>query len=93
MTSIDPRRIVASKRDGETLAPADIEAFIEGYTRGEISDALAASFLMAVLIRGLDEDETFALTRVQVASGETIAFTGVDRPTVDKHSTGAWPTR
>jgi pyrimidine-nucleoside phosphorylase len=88
MTSIDPRRTVAAKRDGETLAAADIEAFIEGYTRGDIPDALAAAFLMAALIRGLDGDETLALTRAMIDSGDTIAFTGLDRSTVDKHSTG-----
>ena len=88
MTSIDPRQIVAAKRDGQTLAPADIEGFIEGYTNGTISDALAGAFLMATVIRGLDEDETIALTRALIASGETISFTGLDRPTVDKHSTG-----
>ena len=88
MTSIDPRAIVAAKRDGETLAAADIEAFIEGYVRGDISDALASAFLMAALIRGLDPDETLALTRAKIASGETMSFTDLERPTVDKHSTG-----
>ena len=38
MTAIDPRAIVAAKRDGGTLAPAEVEAFVEGYTRGEIPD-------------------------------------------------------
>ncbi len=88
MTSIDPRRIVAAKRDGQTLSPADIEAFIEGYLSGEISDALASAFLMAALIRGLDGAETLALTRAKIASGQTISFTHLDLPTVDKHSTG-----
>ena len=84
----DPRRIVAAKRDGETLAPADIEGFVEGYTRGEVSDALAAAFLMASLLRGLDKAETLALTRAMVASGETLSFDRLGRPSVDKHSTG-----
>ena len=47
MTVRDPREIVAAKRDGATLPPADVEAFIEGYTSGAVSDALAAAFLMA----------------------------------------------
>src|SRR5919109_1214769 len=84
----DPRAIVASKRDGQTLTDEQIEAFVEGFARGEISDALAAAFLMACLIRGLDADETLALTRAMVASGETVAFSGLGRPAVDKHSTG-----
>lgn len=84
----DPRTIVAAKRDGRTLPEADIGAFVEGYVDGEISDALAAAFLMACLLRGLDPQETLALTKALVGSGETIAFSGLGRPSVDKHSTG-----
>jgi pyrimidine-nucleoside phosphorylase len=85
---MDPRAIVAAKRDGRTLAEAEVRAFIEGYTAGDVSDALAAAFLMASLLRGLDDDETLALTRAMVESGDTVAFRGLGRPSVDKHSTG-----
>jgi pyrimidine-nucleoside phosphorylase len=88
MSPSDPRHVVAAKRDGHALAAADVEAFVEGYTEGAISDALASSFLMACLLRGLDGAETLALTRALIASGETVRFDGIDRPTVDKHSTG-----
>ncbi|MDP9329549.1 MAG: thymidine phosphorylase [Actinomycetota bacterium] len=88
MTVRDPRTIVATKRDGRSLAPADIQVFVNGFLRGEISDALAAAFLMACATRGLDPEETLALTRVMIASGETVSFTGLGRSTVDKHSTG-----
>jgi pyrimidine-nucleoside phosphorylase len=88
MTLQDPRAIVARKRDGESLSPADIQAFVEGYTRGEVTDALAAAFLMACLIRGLDDDETLALTRTMIDSGETVEFGDLGCPIVDKHSTG-----
>lgn len=88
MTVRDLRAIVARKRDGESLAPADIQVFVEGYTRGEVTDALAAAFLMACLIRGLDDEETLALTRTMIDSGETVRFGDLGRPSVDKHSTG-----
>jgi len=88
VTVSDPRQIVAAKRDGHTLAAEEVEAFIEGYTRGEIEDALASAFLMACLLRGMDGAETLALTRALIASGDTVRFVGLDRPTVDKHSTG-----
>ncbi len=88
----DPREVVAAKRDGKTLSPAEVRAFVEGYTRGEVSDALAAAFLMACLLRGLDAEETLALTRAMVESGDTLDisgdFEGLGRPAVDKHSTG-----
>ena len=88
MTLEDPRVVVAGKRDGQVLAPADIQAFVEAYTAGEVSDALAAAFLMASLLRGLDDDETLALTRAMIDSGDTVSFGDLGRPSVDKHSTG-----
>jgi pyrimidine-nucleoside phosphorylase len=84
----DPRAIVAAKRDGAVLTEEQIRGFIDAYVRGDVTDALAASFLMASLLRGLNADETLALTRAMVDSGDTVAFDGLDRPTVDKHSTG-----
>src|SRR5918996_5302696 len=84
----DPRAIVSAKRDGRTLSDDEVEAFVRGYTQDEISDALAAAFLMACVLQGLDERETLALTRAMVGSGETIGFSGLGTPTVDKHSTG-----
>jgi pyrimidine-nucleoside phosphorylase len=84
----DPRAVVAAKRDGEALSEAEVRAFVEGYTTGEISDALAAAFLMACLLRGLDSEETLALTKAMVESGDTIGFQGLGRTTLDKHSTG-----
>jgi pyrimidine-nucleoside phosphorylase len=88
MTLTDPRGVVARKRDGETLSEAEVEAFVEGYVAGEVGDPLAAAFLMAVVLRGLDADETLAMTRAMVASGETVRFEGLGAPAVDKHSTG-----
>ena len=84
----DPRTVVAAKRDGKTLAEPEIRAFVEGYTKGDISDALAASFLMACLLRGLEAEETLALTKAMVESGDTLSFSGLGRAAVDKHSTG-----
>jgi pyrimidine-nucleoside phosphorylase len=84
----DPREVVAAKRDGRTLSADELERFVLAYGRGEIPDALVSAFLMASLLKGLDTDETLAMTRAMVASGETVTFTGLGRPTVDKHSTG-----
>jgi pyrimidine-nucleoside phosphorylase len=84
----DLRAVVAAKRDGGSLPGDDIRTFVDGYTKGEVSDALAAAFLMACLLRGLDDEETLALTTAMVRSGETLRLSGASAPTVDKHSTG-----
>src|SRR2546428_10601202 len=88
MTVDDPRGLVVAVRDGEHVSPDELRAFVEGYMRGEVSDALAAAFLMAAFLRGLEPEATLALTRAMVESGSTLDLAGVSRPKVDKHSTG-----
>jgi pyrimidine-nucleoside phosphorylase len=84
----DPRDVVAAKRDGRKLDPDELRGFVLAYARAELPDYLAAAFLMAAFINGLDEAEMLALTRAMVDSGETLSLDGITRPTVDKHSTG-----
>jgi pyrimidine-nucleoside phosphorylase len=88
MSVDDLRSVVAAKRDGTTLHEGEVERLVEGYTSGAVGDALMAAFLMACLIRGMSDEETLALTRALIASGDTVGFGDLDRPTVDKHSTG-----
>src|SRR5919106_3764390 len=82
------RDLVAAKRDGAALSDDDIRTFVLAFSRGEVPDYLAAAFLMAAFIRGLDSKETLALTSAMVESGSTLSLGGVSRPKVDKHSTG-----
>src|SRR3954471_2687347 len=84
----DPRDVVAAKRDGQRLDPEALRAFVLGYARNEIADHVVAAFLMASFINGLDDDETLALTRAMVDSGDTVSLDAISKPTVDKHSTG-----
>jgi pyrimidine-nucleoside phosphorylase len=84
----DPRDVVAKKRDGGKLTEGELRTVVLGYAREEVPDYLAAAFLMAAFIRGLDGDETVSLTRAMVESGRTLPLQGVSRPKVDKHSTG-----
>ena len=43
---------------------------------------------MAVVLRGLDDDEVDALCAAMVESGDVIDLSSLGRPAVDKHSTG-----
>src|SRR3954468_24664742 len=83
-----PRAVARPSAGGEPVPEADLRVFVQAYGRGEIGDYLAAAFLMAAYIRGLDDAETLAMTRAMVDSGRTIELPGISRPTVDKHSTG-----
>jgi pyrimidine-nucleoside phosphorylase len=88
MTLTDPRSVVEVKRDGGVVSDEDMRDFVIGFGRGDIPDYLAASFLMACYLRGLSSAELLSMTRAMVDSGETLSFSGIDRPVVDKHSTG-----
>src|SRR5262245_59411887 len=47
-----------------------------------------SAWLMAALLRGLDESETVALTQALLNSGKRLALKSVRAPKIDKHSTG-----
>ena len=80
--------IIRNKRRGEAHTLAEISFLIQNYVHGAIPDYQISAWLMAVLWRGLSEDETFALTSAMVASGETLDLSSLSGPCVDKHSTG-----
>lgn len=88
MSSFDPRDVIAVKRDGHRLNPAQIEAFMAGASSGNISDEQVAALLMAVFLRGLSTPELIAWTRAMLFSGERFQWDPAGGPLVDKHSTG-----
>jgi len=83
----DPRPIIAAVREGRGLDAGDAAAFARGLADGSVSDAQAAAFAMAVLIRGIGADGRVALTRAMRDSGRVMAW-NLPGPVLDKHSTG-----
>jgi len=83
-----PARVIEAKRDGESLDPALLGAFLEAYLRGEIPDYQMAAFLMAAYLQGLDDAETEVFVRCMLESGSTLDLSALPGPKVDKHSTG-----
>jgi pyrimidine-nucleoside phosphorylase len=79
---------IEAKRDGKALSREQLASVVVDYTRGVIPDYQMAAFLMAVYFRGLDRDETTALTCAMRDSGERLEWPQDTRPLVDKHSTG-----
>ena len=83
-----PQEIIRQKRNGATLSPADIDAFIGALGRGELAESQIGAFAMAVWFRGMTREETVALTLAMARSGDTLSWDGIGRPVADKHSTG-----
>ncbi|HEU4589161.1 MAG TPA: thymidine phosphorylase [Gemmatimonadales bacterium] len=80
--------LIQLKRDGGALTPAEWRAIIADYVAGRLPDYQMAALLMAIMFRGLSPEELGALTDAMVASGDRLRLDDLDRPVVDKHSTG-----
>ena len=80
--------IIRTKRDGGELTDAQIDWTIHAFTVGEIADEQMAALAMAILLRGLNARELNRWTQAMIKSGERLDFSGLSRPTADKHSTG-----
>ena len=80
--------IIEKKRDGQELTTAEINFFIEGYTKGEIPDYQASALAMGIYFQDMNDRERADLTRAMVESGDTIDLSAIDGVKVDKHSTG-----
>lgn len=80
--------IIEKKRDGKELTTAEINFFIEGYTKGDIPDYQASALAMAIYFQDMNDRERADLTRAMVESGDTIDLSGIEGIKVDKHSTG-----
>jgi pyrimidine-nucleoside phosphorylase len=80
--------LIESKRDGGCLASDAIPEIVREYLAGAIPDYQMSALLMAIYFRGLDPQETRALTLAMRDSGDVLKFPADPRPLVDKHSTG-----
>ncbi len=81
------RELIAKKRDGGKMTPEEIKFIVQGYVSGLIPDYQMSAFLMAVVFRGMDSEETHCLTMEMVNSGDVLDLSGIEH-TADKHSTG-----
>lgn len=85
---MDPRSILARKRDGGELDEGEIREFLRAYVAGELPDYQASALLMAIFVHGMGELELERWTRAMLESGRRLDLARIGRPKVDKHSTG-----
>ena len=80
--------LIQRKRDGQELAPEEIEFLVDGYTNGDIPDYQMSAFLMAVFFAGMSDREVSRLTECMLRSGGTMDLSSIPGVKVDKHYTG-----
>jgi thymidine phosphorylase len=84
----DAVSLITTKRDGGRLSDDDISWLFEAYAEGQVADEQMAALLMAIYFRGMDRAELRAWTTAMIASGDRLDLRWLNKPTVDKHSTG-----
>jgi pyrimidine-nucleoside phosphorylase len=80
--------VIAKKRDGHALSRDDIGLFVTGVTSGTVPDYQASALLMAIVLRGMSEEETAWLTDAMARSGDRVDLSDIPGVKVGKHSTG-----
>lgn len=80
--------IIEKKRDKKLLNKNEIDFFIRGILDESIADYQTSSLLMAIFLNGLNDEETYYLTKAIIDNGEYVDFKGIDSAILDKHSTG-----
>jgi len=80
--------VIAKKRDGGALSRGDIDQFVGGVSSGHIPDYQASALLMAIVLRGMSDEETAWLTDAMRRSGGQLDLSSIPGTKVGKHSTG-----
>ncbi|HWN61726.1 MAG TPA: thymidine phosphorylase [Streptosporangiaceae bacterium] len=84
----DAVTVITTKRDGHRLSDDDIGWLFGAYAKGEVADEQMSALLMAIYFQGLDGAELRTWTAAMIASGDRLDLSSIEKPTVDKHSTG-----
>ena len=85
---MDIMDIISKKRLKQELSFEELKYTVDGFLNGSILDCQMSSLLMAIVLNGMTDRETFDLTEIMLNSGATIDLTKIDGIKVDKHSTG-----
>ncbi len=86
--AVDAAALIRHKREGQRLDARQVHAIAKGIADGSWCDAQIAAFAMSVAWRGMDAEETRALTLALCDSGSRLRWDGLPGPLLDKHSTG-----
>jgi thymidine phosphorylase len=85
---LDAVDVIITKRDGYELSDVQIDWVVDAYTRGVVAEEQMSALAMAILLNGMDRREISRWTAAMIATGDRMDFSGLSRPTSDKHSTG-----
>ncbi len=85
MTILD---VIEKKKTSQELSTEEIRFFVDGFTDGSIPDYQISALLMAILLNGMTDRETFDMTDAMLHSGDIVDMSRLGGLVCDKHSTG-----
>lgn len=80
--------IIEKKKLGEQLTKEEISFWIKGLCSGDIPDYQTSALLMAIRLKGMNQEETVNLCQEMVHSGDILDLSEIEGIKADKHSTG-----
>ena len=80
--------IIEKKKLGEQLSKEEISFWIKGLCSGDIPDYQTSALLMAIRLKGMNQEETVNLCQEMVHSGDILDLSDIEGIKADKHSTG-----
>ena len=80
--------MIVKKKMGKALLEEEIQFMVDGFTKGVIPDYQMSAMMMAIYFKGMNEQETLALTMAMQQSGDVLDLSAIKGIKVDKHSTG-----
>ncbi|MEP4198593.1 MAG: thymidine phosphorylase [Aliishimia sp.] len=85
---MDARSIIAKLRHKQSPSREELTWFAQGLADQTVSDAQAGAFAMGICLSGLSDLGRVALTIAMRDSGAVMDWSHLDKPVLDKHSTG-----
>ena len=80
--------LIEKKSDGGVLSREEIQFMVNGFVKGDIPDYQMSSMRMAILQRGMTDEEATELTMAMMHSGDVVDLSDLPGVKLDKHSTG-----
>jgi len=80
--------LIEKKSEGKALSDEEIKEMIKEYVDGNIPDYQMSAMCMAILQRGMNDEEIACLTLAMMHSGDVVDLSEIDGVKLDKHSTG-----
>lgn len=80
--------IIEAKKEGKELSKEQIEFWIDNLMKGTIEDYQTSALLMAICLKGFNDDESVYLTQAMLNSGSKLDLSCFGDKSIDKHSSG-----